>query len=725
MKDTLNIAFLWHMHQPYYKDILTNTVSLPWVRLHGIKDYLDMALILQDYPNIRQTFNLVPSLIDQIEDYTKSPMEIKDKFLELTKKKPSDLDNKEKEFILLNFFMSNWDRMVYPYKRYFGLLVKRGRFVPKSRISKIIKQFSDQDYLDIQAWFNLSWFDPYFVQNDPELKKLFVKGENFNEEDKNYIIKKQIDILRKIIPTYKKMQDAKNIEISITPYYHPILPLITDTAIAKECMGWAELPKRFTHPEDAKWHVKNAIKIYSEHFGKKPLGMWPAEGSVGENVLDIFIENNIKWIATDEEILLRSLKIGKSFRTYKPYLLERKGGAISMLFRDRVLSDLIGFIYQRWDPRDAVADFIKRLDKIKSDLKKEGITNGLVPIILDGENAWEYYPNDGRDFLELLYKTLNDNHSFNVTTIGDFLKDSPPRDKIEKLSPGSWINGDFAIWIGQDEKNASWEYLTKTRNDLVYFEKTLADIPKEKFELAWKEIFIAEGSDWNWWYGPHNSSGNDEEFDRLYRNHLANVYRILGKDIPKYLDIPIISMELKPLRPPKNLFTPVVDGKSTDYYEWLEAGHFDANLMGGAMHQVESIIKDIYYGFDLENLYFRLDLKIPEEYLNMKDLKIGIYIPMLQFKIDIPIDKNGVIAFSLLKWNIDRYILLNSFKTGYFSEILELGIPFKALGLKSGSELKFNIIIEKGDLILEKKPENALIKINVPSPDFESYNWHV
>ncbi len=725
MKKVLNIAFVWHMHQPYYKDILTNEVSLPWVRLHGIKDYLDMASILKGFPNIKQTFNLVPSLIDQIEEYTKSPLNIKEKFLDITRKRTEDLDEKDKEFILFNFFMCNWGTMIEPYKRYHDLLVKRGRFVQKNKIARIVKEFSAQDFLDLVVWFNLVWFDPIYRHEDKNIGELFIKGSNFTEEDKEYIINKQISILNAIIPTYKEMSESGQIELSVTPYFHPILPLIVDSDVAKECMGWAELPKKFSHPQDASWHVQNAIKTFEKHFGYQPKGMWPAEGSVSEGILELLVQNGIKWIATDEEILFKTFKMGKSHRLYKPYSLMRKFGDISIIFRDHALSDSVGFVYQRWNPHDAVKDFTRRLEKIREEIQNSGQDNNLVSIILDGENAWEYYPNDGRDFLLLLYNTLNNDPSFNITTVDSYLKHSPPNEKIEWLYPGSWINGDFSIWTGEAEKNTSWDYLSKTRNDLVYFENSLKDIPQAKFDLAWREIYIAEGSDWNWWYGPHHSSGNDDEFDRLYRKHLSNVYTILGKDIPKYIDVPIISKELKPLRTPRRFFKPTIDGKATDYFEWLEAGHFDVSKMGGTMHQVESIIRNIYYGFDIDNLYLRLDLKVPEEFLTSKDLVVGLYIPHMQIKFEIPINNAGKIDFLLKKWAVDRYETIRAYDTACFKEILEFAIPFGSIDLKSGIDLKFNVQIEKGELIMEKRPDNTLIKITVPNLDFEAYNWHV
>ena len=375
MKDRpLHIAFLWHMHQPYYLDPLSNKFVMPWVRLHGIKDYYDMVAILEDYPSIHQTINMVPSLIEQILKYTDSGAD--DEYMDLTLKPAADLTVQDKLFILQNFFFLQWDNMLFVYPRYRDLLEKRGYEPAPQALERACRRFTTQDFLDLQVWFNLSWFDPMFKESDPLLKHLLEKGRDFSEEEKGELIKRQIEVLRMIIPEYKKMMERGQIEVTTSPYYHPILPLLCDTEVARVALPGLMLPKKkFRHPEDAKTQIERAVSYHKEIFGVPPKGMWPSEGSVSEESLSLIAGAGIKWIATDEEILAKSLDIhlhrglsgddGIPEALYKPYYVEKQGAKISMIFRDHQLSDLIGFVYSKWDSKKAVEDLIERLHQIR------------------------------------------------------------------------------------------------------------------------------------------------------------------------------------------------------------------------------------------------------------------------------------------------------------------------------------------------------------------------
>jgi len=539
----LYIAFVWHMHQPFYKNLISGETTMPWVRLHAVKDYLDMVKILQDFPELHQTFNLVPSLIEQIEDII-DPDSKKDRPYELTLKKPKDLTEAEKLFILRNFFMANWDMMIKPFPRYFDLLVKRGRHFSPEEAPSVVKRFTAHDFSDLQLLFNLAWIDPVFRNKDDQLKELVKKGKYFSEEDKRLVLEKQIEIIREIVPTYKSMQESGKIEISVSPFCHPILPLLCDSDIAKISYPEIKLPKtNFRHPEDAKVQIDMAVNFYTERFGRPPKGMWPSEGSVSEETADLIAGAGIGWIATDEEILFKSFEKEKTREAlYRPYILEGKQGELSLIFRDRALSDSIGFVYQSWDAENAAADLINRLHAIREKLPKAK-NPYLVSIILDGENAWEFYPDDGRDFLTYLYKSITNDPALRPVTVSEYLNEFPPEVRLERLYPGSWINANFCIWIGHEEKNKAWEYLSEARSLLKDYEKQHPE--PEVLQKAWKEIYIAEGSDWNWWYGDDNSSANDEEFDRLFREHLANIYTLIGKKLPEYLSVPIKAKKAK------------------------------------------------------------------------------------------------------------------------------------------------------------------------------------
>ncbi|MFH0738715.1 MAG: glycoside hydrolase family 57 protein, partial [Candidatus Omnitrophota bacterium] len=389
-----------------------------------------------------------------------------------------------------------------------------------------------QDWLDLQVWFNLSWFDPDYRKSIPELKKITDKARFFSEEEKKTVLDKQLYILKEIIPGYKKFMNSGQVEVTISPFYHPILPLLYNTKIAKEANTRSSLPKiPFAYPEDALAQINTAIEFYKDNFGQAPVGMWPSEESVSEHILPLLINSGIKWIVADEAILFKSLKKKKRDTSliYEPHLLKREEGELDIIFRDRNLSDLIGFVYYNWKAEDAVADLMKHLKNIAGAFKDE---DKLVTIAMDGENAWEYFANDGHDFLELLYKRFSEADFLRPVTISEYLKLHPPKREIKRLAAGSWIYANFGKWIGSPYKNKAWEYLSIAREEL---EEAKSSLAKTKLELAFKQIYIAEGSDWFWWYGEDHDGG----FDRLFRMHLSNFYTIIGKEIPEYLQRPI------------------------------------------------------------------------------------------------------------------------------------------------------------------------------------------
>jgi alpha-amylase/alpha-mannosidase (GH57 family) len=520
----LYLAFIYHMHQPYYKNLLTDDCRFPWVRLHGIKDYLDMVEILQGYPQIHQTFNLVPSLLEQIEDYLKG--NVRDYFLMLSAKPAAELSEEEKRFILEHFFMADPERVISAHPRYFELYAQKKRG----------GNFTTQDYLDLQVWFNLAWTDPIFRESDPGLKALVNKARFFSEQEKQLCLDAQEGILRRIIPAYKKFRETGQIEVTVSPFYHPILPLLYNTTVAKQANLKTILPKTvFSFPQDAEAQVRLAVEFYRQRFGAAPLGMWPSEESVSEHILPAIIKSGINWIVADEAILFKTLKKKKrnAELVYKPYTLKRKDGTLNIVFRDRNLSDLLSFQYHHWSAEDAVTDLMKHFANIHNAFAGE---NPLVVIAMDGENAWEYFRNDGCEFLNLLYKRISQEKYISSVTVSEYLKAYPPSENLKQIEPGSWIYGNFNKWIGNPYKNLAWEYLAAARQE---FERILSDDNKrlalgDKLSLAWKQMYIAEGSDWFWWYGDDHGY-----FDHLFRMHLSNFYTIIGKGIPEYLNRPL------------------------------------------------------------------------------------------------------------------------------------------------------------------------------------------
>ncbi len=729
----LYIAFVWHMHQPYYKDDPAGNYILPWVRMHGIKDYYDMPAILNDFPDIHQTFNLVPSLLKQIQDYVGNGAT--DKFLALTLKPAADLDQDEKTFLLKNFFMANWDTMIKPYPAYWQLLDRRGYSVSPNDLQNATRYYTEQDYLDLQVWFNLTWFDPLFKQADPFLKGLLAKGSGFMETEKELLIRKQREVMALIIPEYKRLSETGRIELTTTPFYHPILPLLYDTDLAKVATPDIHLPSnRFAHPEDAKMQVDRAIEYHEKLFGRRPAGMWPAEGSVAEEIVPLLADAGITWIATDEGVLARSLgiHIERDFAgvmknpevLYKPYLAGKGDKRVSVVFRDHTLSDLVGFVYSKWDYKNAVRDLIDRLHRVR-----RGVTGGpqLVSIILDGENAWEYYQNDGRDFFLYLYENLSRDQELKCVTVGEYLKEHPAQASLDHLHAGSWINANFRIWIGHEEDNRAWDLLSQTREELTQY--AASDGDPARLAKAWEEIYIAEGSDWCWWYGDDHFSENDEEFDLLFRTHLMNVYRIIGRDVPDELYIPILREDRQAL-PTVELtafITPVIDGVVTNYFEWLPAGFYDVSQGGGAMHRGASIITHIYYGFDLKNMFIRLD---PSQ--SLKDEKVSelaFFINFLSPKgMDIEIrvmPQERRVSAALYQGENDGRKQIAVINTIAANDIIELAVPFEYLKVKPNDDVQVFVTVERNGSEVEKWPVRGFIQFKVPTEDFEAMMWQV
>ena len=729
----LYISFLWHMHQPYYKDLLENKFILPWVRLHAIKDYYDMVAYLDNFPKIYANFNLVPSLIDQINDYTEN--NITDQFMDLTLKPSNELSPEEKIFILQNFFTANWENIIKPFTRYRDLLSKRGKYVALEELKEIQKRFSTKDFLDLQVLFNLSWIDPSLRRQDAELTELEKKGRRFTEEEKRLVIDKQLGIMKKVIGKYREKQDQEQIEISVTPYYHPILPLLIDIESAKVATPEIVLPKEeFRYPEDAKAQIERAVACYEKFFGRKPKGMWPAEGAVSEAIVPLISHAGIEWIATDEDILAFSIGVSphKADTLYKLYQFKTDDSSLKIVFRNKKLSDLIGFTYAQVPPEEAVRHFMQELHNIHRRVSSFPGPR-LVSVILDGENCWEYYKNDGWDFLTGLYQAISDDPLLESTTISKFIeKYTEEPVSLPKLWSGSWINHNFGVWIGHKEDNLAWEYLARTRNMLAHFEKGhTGEEYKEKIQKAKEELYIAEGSDWNWWYGDEYRSTNSFTFDNLYRKHLMNVYTFLGEKVPDWLHITISGQEKpRPKREPADFINPILDGKVTDYFEWQGGGQYDVSETVGPMHRRGSIIRSFYYGFDLNNLYLRLDTNIELSYESLRDLTIKInFFKEFPQQARIQMLENGNLALSLFDIvqleHRENYQKLKDLTSVSYKKIIELSIPFVDLKAKVGQTIEMVIVLERSNMELERWPSHGTISFLVPGEDFSLKYWSV
>ncbi|MEN3037897.1 MAG: glycoside hydrolase family 57 protein [Candidatus Kryptonium sp.] len=706
--EPIRVAFLWHMHQPYYKE--DGEYLLPWVRFHGIKDYWDMVRILDDYPKIKQNFNLAPSLIVQILDYVNNKAE--DKILKLTKKKPQDLSEDDKFEILKNFFIANFERMIKPYPRYLELFNKRGGFsYTAEKFEEVCSTFSEQDWLDLQVWYNLVWVGEYSKYDDP-FKKFFEKGRDFTEQEKHILIEGHYQILSRIIPKYVEAQQRGQIEVSISPFYHPILPLLCDTSVAKISNPDIKLPaKKFTHPEDADAQIKKGIELYIQIFGEKPKGMWPSEGSISEDVLNLAAENKIKWIASDEEVLIKSLMENNNIdriKIYKPYSYKTSFGEVKIVFRDRILSDLIGFVYSSWNPDDSARDLVNRILKIRDDIIKsegeEALKNSIVSIILDGENCWEYYQSDGKDFLRTLYWLISNDERIQTVRLNDFLSGANSV-ALGKIFPGSWINANFNIWIGHEEDNRAWDLLKQARDFLVQ-EITKGKHSEDKIKKAWEEIYIAEGSDWCWWFGDEHITAQADEFDQLFRKHLIRIYELFGAEPPVELYHPIKRKFVKFfLVEPKKFIYPSIDGSRTRNFEWENAGYYDTAHTGTAMHQVSALVKRIYFGFNEANFYVRVDTS--RDLTENHKIEIHFTEPC---EIRIEFNHEGFSVRKIKKRNNQEI-----FEIKYaFKEIFEFAISRKTLCAEGDfKRVRFHIHAYENHKAIEKWPKEESIVVNL------------
>lgn len=549
------LAIVWHQHQPRYFKDSTGEYLKPWVRLHCIKDYYDMASILQGYPDIHLTINLTPVLLNQIEDMINIWESGKwpDTYMRLTMKPAEQLSPDEKAFIVQNFFSANWDNKIKIWPRYRELLDKRVYNPDGSvNVERTLANYTVQDIRDLQVWFNLAWFDPDFqdsvvvlVTGDTiDITGLIKKGRNFTEDDKKIIADAELKIMKAVEPIHRYLQDKGQIEVITTPYFHPILPLIYDTDLMSIAMPNAPRPKkRFHHPEDALWHVEAAAAKYDSIFGRKPVGMWPAEGSVAKQIVNIVRKGGFQWMASDAQVLGHSLGTFLGARElYRPYwaIGLADSDSIMMVFRDTDLSDAIGFRYQKMPGVQAANDFIMKLYDIHKKFASDS-EPVLVTVILDGENAWEWYRNDGKEFFHSLYSQLSRAKFVKTVQVREYLEAHPPTHRIDNLWAGSWIGADFSTWIGEPEENKAWDYLADVRSNLAEFAKHPEKYDPDSLRKAFWFMYAAEGSDWFWWLGSDQSSGYDAVWASMFNRTLKQVYLVLGEKPPAFLDRPIVT----------------------------------------------------------------------------------------------------------------------------------------------------------------------------------------
>lgn len=660
----MRVLFLWHMHQPayYINENGKRVYYLPWVLQHALKEYYEMPYLLSRFESVKVTFNLVPVLLEQLLDYAEGRAHCK--FSEIARKPADSLTEEEIKFMLFHFFNLSEKTRIRPYHRFYYLLRKRGKV---HEIEERWKYFTVQDLRDLQFYWIFSAISPILINNNPILRELSIKKEKFKEEDKEALWSVIPGLIKDTINLYLKLARDGHIEISGTPYYHPILPVLVNSKNAEISNPYTRKPSfTFSEPENARKHVEKSVKFFKDRFNYEIKGMWPAEGSVSEDTIPIYREAGIHWIATDEEILFKSLKTLDREKIYTPYEI----GGVKIFFRDRGLSDAIGFTYSQMGEVEAALDLFERLRNLS---KKE---DRVVSIILDGENPWDSYPNGGLKFLETLYGLLNKCTRIETSTFSEVCEEVKA-EPLYHLHPGSWIRADFTTWTGHPEKDKGWVYLSRVKN-LVRDSLT---------PLAEEELMCAEGSDWFWWYGDDNFTIYFREFDELFRNHLKAAVRYAGKDIPDFLDEPI-KKEIQSIRPnvePTAYINPKIDGVIESFFEYLGAGEFNVSVISTGVMQIKSyFLEKIYFGFNEKTLFLAL------KPLTGKIDKISITFEGLSVDIDL---KKGVsnppIPFA-------------------WKKVLEVAIPLELIG--KSEEIKFHILVE-GEGLSERYPRLGSFKI--------------
>ena len=744
----LSIAFYWHMHQPVYQLSPTGDFLMPWVRLHAVKDYLDMALWAKKFDKLKLNFNFVPVLINAIINYGEN--EAHDIHSRLTITPQDELTNEDKIFILNNFFDANYQTMILANPEYHRLYQ-----IVQSSGTEDTSIFSNQEYADLMALFNLAWIDPSFKTSNSELKKLVKKGKNYTLEDRIAIIQIQRDIIKKIIPTIRKLIEKNKIEITTSPYYHPILPILLDYKNIKKNSSPANDLQDLKTDLDAKMQTKMALDRIEEVFGKRPRGVWPSEQCVSAKTLEMLSSLGVEWSLSDEGILANSINfefehdfkgyIKEPYHLLKTYKYKTSTSDLKMVFRESTIPNLIGFEYQNHNPIATANDLYDRIKVLQSKILSSPDNEHLLTIALDGENCWENYLEDGASFLKTLYTLITEDDSLETVLLSDYLEKTKEDKLLPKIASGSWINRNFKLWIDEPVKDIAWTYLKRVRQDFANFVKREPLNPN--IELARRELFICEGSDWFWWYGEPNDSGRDNIFDFLFRTHLKNVYRYLDLDTPKYLDDPLSDISTsKPSKYPKSLITPSINGKNVvdEDDEWNNAGYIE--IPDGPVLRESKLFDKIRFGNDQNNFYLKFHLnKYIKENLELSKRTYQMYIytrkashrqdlspvrlinktknitpvSMEKFhnEIQIAIRNNKLQLLRIIKAIPGDMWVLEMSKSieAVYDEVLDLKIPFDILGIKSGETLEFLFINAKYGVKDFYIPNETVLSVTRPA----------
>ncbi len=719
--NNIHLALVWHMHQPYYRDTLTGESTMPWVRLHGIHSYYDMLRLYQRFPSIHGTINFVPSLVEQLLAYTEENKS--DAFLEHTLVPAKDLTTHQKAFLLRHFFMVNPDRKILPYGPYNRLYARLGLDRANIDYNQAVRFFSTQDYLDLQVYYNLVWFGFAAHEEIPDINRMLTSSGHFSEEDKLVVIEYQKTILGKLLEELRRTTTSSNVEISTTPYYHPIFPLLIDTDIARRSNPKAPMPPRFRAPEMARHQLQRGLESMERWIGKRPRGLWPAEGSVCPEMIPMLAEAGVQWIATDDRVLARSMPpYERDLSMHQPFRAVQDGSSVGIVFRDHGLSDLISFTYSRMPTASAVTDFMRHLKEINDSAKG---SPRLVTVILDGENPWEFYPESGKEFLTELFSTL-EREGVKTTAVGEYLERFPPTKTIETLYSGSWIDANFNIWIGKPHKNQAWSYIKRTMDELGDELSSAERAGNPAAAQAYEALCAACGSDWFWWYDDDFESAFKADFDRIFRGHLKNAFTHLGRDIPLFLFEPIYRFEepADSMVTPPGVIDPIIDGRESSFFEWSNASHIDIRgIRGGAMALSSSEpFESIWFGFNEGALFLRIDPVNEEQGFTLGDdefMTVGIYDGGYRYKFIFKKSESGLSVQAAGEGGKTIEPQPAQFAA---AKIFEFGVGFEELKLTAGERVTVTITLHRHGVEVRRYSH---IHFVVPDANYSLRMWSV
>lgn len=674
---SLNLCFFWHMHQPDYRGS-DGVMSMPWVFLHAIKDYYEMPWLLSRQKGLKATFNITSSLIEQLNLYN-DPLQ-NDYFLSLWEKHPSQLDKEARKWLMKICKSTQYDTMVKPWP-HFDLLYRK-------------EQLSDEELIEFEVLFMLAWCGNYLRQTNSLVGELIKKEKGYNQADKAQLLQSLSAFVETILPFYAALQKEGIISLSTTPYNHPILPLLIDMNNAKRADMHTVMPDNpMSLKEDAIEQVRRSILLYKKTFGVNPTGFWPAEGAVDEQSVSIYKEHGLRWIASDEAILFRSLGSEARHNLYRPY----RYNDMTIGFRDHTLSDLIGFNYRFKSGHNAKEHFISALELI---VKGEENDPTLF-VILDGENAWEFFENNAYDFFTEIYQYLVQAQWCKTMTMDEISK-LESHGILETLAPGSWINGNFNTWSGHPQKNRAWELIYQTRRDVENYFGVIAESVAKKVR---SHFLASESSDWFWWYGDDHVTKFSFEFDAIFREHLIGIYRLLDMQPPSDLFEPIFTYEstVSFLLKPQASISPLIDGKNSYFFEWLGSGWIDENKLYSTMDRIRGPIEKIYYGHNDSTVFIAFEGDITS--LNITSSLLQVTVEETGEKLTFTM--NGP------KSNEKAQIAVN--------ERIELALSQKIFKAYRSIHLRFEIL--EGKHIVQVMPGCGALSIDLD--EIYSNNWFV